>query len=1167
MSGNNCGDFQSQIRDLQDENIRLQQEKDAMARQMRAAGVHFSAAKGDEIIVNGRDGAPRALDTADVQRGYQQLAGTMRSQEVDDLISRGLDTRARPVGSEGRFTNYDRLLREVDVKTIEDYARLAEALGITHERIAPDDFAFVTKTYNRERLVEQASAYYRDLGASSPDVLARASAKTAAMLNAVENKVYLRIWADRSKRLYLDTLDQIREFMVNMPGAEVPAELTQQAFRDFKFALVLERHNSLVKRRHAQALRSEQENILGVEQFRLDLGDEDEIREAIGMTAGDIGGDQHFGRVVDAIDNRDTKQLDLLIDAAKLDGLDPKSRLDKDWFNTHMRMANALVKDSQLGNINTQLLNVESNVGMMFYGPLQQTLYNGARLTPVANNLTRGPLLEAMQITGSALQYALGTAKATWRSDLSRVFQQGISHYSGNLDTYGKHLLTNQQELDDMQRILDMPYQPGRNGFTQMLNPNNVGLFGNKLQAAARILALAKPGGTLDTGMNRLEAAWTALGLDIGGKGVQRLSAKSIDLFTPWKPALRAMAGVDEVFGRYHYLFKLKADLEVKARMEGNQLGLFDDKDRAEWVQRQLDEAIYQATPTEENIKAFRKANGFKGSDFTDDEIGAMLAEANLQGAPTLATQESVDAMDFSAQMRFQNQAEGIAGKVDRGAMALRDNWAMDRYVLPYWKSLWNVVLFDHRLATGGLYDVLKMAGVKNPTLEQVAKAKAAWTMSSFAFLAFTALDATGKIHGSQDPVPARRNSIDTPLGNLKLGGLPVLNTLFLWKDIKDGVMGALKNEYDSNEVMGALGKVLSAHILRQAGVQQLHLVLNALLDGSATAWEKVRQAVAFTGSGQIPLIGYERQLERLTGTDRSAFYRDSPDTPTQQYLLGKDDPLAQTEQWLRGLLGETLPITKALMGEERKRTDSLGTPLTVLWGIDLSRAIGIGMPAVWPGGKINEVVYAELDAQDRGVGTEKALLRRNLEGVAMDDGLQREYNDIFGVIKGRQDLPPSRRLATSGRLANLTFAFPTESVSKDGIRFKETKTETVPLSPILDRYTAGKTRKEALYALFTSDFYRKLEDDPDFSATPPGGLPRTMRRSKAAQQLIDGINSYYDLLTQDELHRRAGAGTSPAAADWAEKLKGLARSVSGQSLDQIQRIGPVLKQGLPPAE
>jgi len=1162
MSGNNCDDAFQRIQELREENRKLQETADEMERQMRAAGVYSYAPKGDEVILPGRNGVPKVVDTADVQRGYKQMAAALGSDELNDLVARRFGQRARPVGSEGQFQNYDRIWREVAVENMSDYARLAEALNMTHKEIAPEDFAFVTEKYGSERLQELIHSYYKDLDPSDPELLAKVTAKTMPRLNQVENGIYVRLAADSTLRNLLDSVEQMRTYMTAIPGDRPPAELIQDGMRQYKLALAVERHDNLIARRDAQALRSRQE-ILGLDQYRLNLGDEDEIAGALALTGKDLQKDEWFGRVLQAIDDggeKGAKQLEMLIDAAKIDGLDPKTKLDKEWFNTHMRMANALIKDSQLGNLNTQIkMNAGSNAVMAFYGPIQQTMYNGARLTPVGTQMTRKPLLEAMQITSEAHNFAFTALKTTWRRDLARVFQEGISHYSGNLDTYGKSLLTNSQDLIDMQAIVDMPYKQAANPMLTLAHPHNVALFTNKLQAAARILAFTKPHGAKE--FNRLEAAWAALGFDLG-QGRQRLRIKDIDTYVPWKPFLRGMAAVDEVFGKYHYLFKLKADLEVKARMEGAQLGLLSEQDRTAWVQARIDEAIYQATPTEANIKAFRKQNNLKGSDFTDDEIAALIAENNLAGAPSLGSAESVEALNYSAGMRFQDAPTGNPGELlDRTVMGARQNWAIERYLMSYWRSPFMGLLFDHRLATFGAIDTVKMLGVKNPPPELVARAKASWVMSGALLGAFGMLDAAGLIKGGNESDPAKRNTI----AGMPLGGLPVLNTLFLWKDIKDTAEAANSNDYDGTELGLALMKVLSNQVMRQTGIQQVQLLMEAMLDGSQTAWEKVRKAVAFMGSGQVPFIGAERNVERLIGADRSSYFRDGADTSAQSYLLERDNPSAQIVQSLRNWAYDTMPITGLLTGAKRKETDHLGSPIGHIKGINFSKGLP-GFPSIWPSGKINDVVYGELDTQDM-LDPPKPLLERKLEGIAMSDDLQAEYTDIHGQIKGSPAMPPTARMALAGKKVQAFFPMPIETVTDMGIRIKKNGGAALPLSQILDKVTAGKTKKEAFYQLFTSPWYQSVEDDPATSANPAGGLPPAMRRKRTAQVLIKAITDYYDLLTQDELERRAAAGTSPAAKQWSEAKNEMAVQTFKQSQTQLMRLGKTLRDALGPAQ
>lgn len=1154
MSGNNCNEPLQQIQELQERNRQLEAALERSERLRLGAGVFTAREVGDRFILPGRGGRPRELSQSDTQRGYQELAARMSSREVDELVNRGMEQRAKPTGADGRFTNYDLLLRELDIQTAEDYARLSEALGLTLERLAPEDFAFITETYGTDRILDIASRAYADLGIPGDVLRARMASRAARFTNIVENKVWLRFWADRSKKNYLETLGKISDYMRELPGAPVPASLKQEAFKEFKLALVFERHNAYAKRRVALALRSEQD-MLDALPLRLDLGDDQEgIADAIGMTARDINPDEHFGRVVEAMDDGPAGQLqiDELIHAAKIDGLDPTRTLDRDWFNSHMRLGNALVKDSQLTNLNTQLkANLGSNFAMAFFGPVQETVRNGIMLTPVGTRFSRGAFMEAVKITARAHQFAWTNLRATVRSDLSRAFWDGADLYGGNADTYGKHLLTNDQEVAELGQILAQPYFRAGNWALTLAHPQNMALFRNKLQVAARILAFSKPMDKLE--MNRLEAAWLALGLrGNSATGSQRVRLQAIDTFVPWKPGLRAMGAVDEVFGKWQYLFKLRADLEVKARTQGAQLDLIEERTRDAWVQARIDEAIYQATPTEANIKAFRKRHGMKGSDFTDDEIAAMIAEHRLAGGPTLATPESADAYDYSAWTRLQNRPESSelgswfgrpVERLDEAMMSARQSWSLDT-IFPYWRSPFNALLFDHRLATFAAMDTAKLIFGPTPTAAQLSRVQAAWVMSGATLAMFGVLEAGGHITGGTEKDPSKRNSI---FGIPYLGGIPVLNTLFLWKDLKDAAIAAQESRFDPDETLGALGQVLSSQLLRATGLSTIHQLMEALT-GDRNAWQSLVRYGGFIGAGQIPGIGVIRNVERATGRDAASLYTDGSATPGERYWLDQDSPLAPVERGLRDLAYNTLPSVAAALGAPRKLTDHLGTPLGHVWGIDLAKGFPF-FPAQWPKGEINEVVYGELDTQDM-LDPPLPLLTKKLSGIGMSDELQAEYNQIHGSIKGES---LAGRMAMTGKTVRVVFPMPTAAVSKTGVRFIRADSAAIEIGAFLERHVKGKTKKEALYSLFTDPIYRSMEDDPLQSADPRvQDQPKALRRSRPAQQMIAAITDYYDLLTQDELERRAAAGSSASARQWSDARTRMADEIFRRSQETL---------------
>jgi hypothetical protein len=87
-------------------------------------------------------------------------------------------------------------------------------------------------------------------------------------------------------------------------------------------------------------------------------------------------------------------------------------------------------------------------------------------------------------------------------------------------------------------------------------------------------------------------------------------------------------------------------------------MGILDEKGRAAWVEDQLQQAIYQAQPTEANILAYRAANREALRDATDQQIAQLITDQNLAGAPTMATPESRAAMDYSQRMRLMNEPE-----------------------------------------------------------------------------------------------------------------------------------------------------------------------------------------------------------------------------------------------------------------------------------------------------------------------------------------------------------------------------------------------------------------------------------------------------------------------------------------------------------------------------
>ena len=300
-----------------------------------------------------------------------------------------------------------------------------------------------------ERIAQLVVNSYRDLNLDVNRVMAL-MANDAAAFNAIpERMIRLRVAKEGYREAYLDKLDEIS---AAIRGGQVPDDLKGSAFKAWKLALVSERHYSLAGRRTGQALYARRGAIDNPGLMDTDLAeeladgrlfqpDQQELEAGLTMTAEELVRDDHFARVVEAIDDAKVnpekaaeavEQLKLI---TQLDGVDPKSRLgDKEWFNLLMRRGNALAKDSQLLNAMTQFkTNAGSNMAMMFMGPLRQAFENTGLLTPFGTKTTRADLVEGFGVAWGSVKFGMDMTRASARELFLDAFNQGVA--SLNIDT------------------------------------------------------------------------------------------------------------------------------------------------------------------------------------------------------------------------------------------------------------------------------------------------------------------------------------------------------------------------------------------------------------------------------------------------------------------------------------------------------------------------------------------------------------------------------------------------------------------------------------------------------------------------------------------------------------------------------------------------------------
>ena len=1139
---NNCNDFQEQLLKLQEQNAQLQKDLEASERARKAGEQFLKDEVKRQFVIPMQDGTSRSISDAEINRAYHDYVSRMSSDELDRMVQRGLGNRAKPVGAEGRFVNYRQLIDNANIQNAEDYAKLSEALTGAWKELDPDDFVFVTEVYGRERLLQSVADAYKEF--TDADTIAAALANNAAAFTTLaERMTRLRFLSETAKTSYLDTLKAVTEYMRTTSRAVVAEELKEgsgdlgrRVHSSYKLAKMAHRHVNMAKRRTGQALRSLQEDFAAPDNFRVDMT---EAEQTIGASARDIRSDEHFGRVMEAIDNGKTnptkaaEQIEQLRIAAMVDGIDPGSPLDKGWENPHLRFGNALVKDSQLQNFGSQVkANLMGTWLANTHGFIHQSFENIGNLTPHGTRFSREAFGEGLRIAWESAAYSHNAVRRSWRELAADSFLRGDAPFGGNLDTYGRSSSNNEQLLGQVQAIIEQPYRPGG-----PLRPENWASTVHKIQA----------------GVAMLRYHWS-------GKNPAMLT-----------PALRAMSATDSVLGYDAFAFKLKNDLEIKARRDGVQLGLLDQRTRDEWVTKQMEEAFYQAAPTEANVKAFRRQHKLKGSDITDDEIKAIITAERVRqtyGRPTLDTPEAQEAMAYSLRNRMQAAPEGgLPGAIDTAVMEARKHWAVDALV-PYWRAPFNQFLFDTRLTFGPLAETIEIIFDKNPTKEQIAKVQAGWVVTGGLLGLFAGLDMMGLIEGNGPLEPnARRawllegNKPNTLAGVPYLGGLPILNTLFLWKDIKETFVSGTYSNFDQNKAWWGIAQVLTSQIIRQTGFGQLQRLVDALLDPE----QQMPRLVQWLGQGQLPGSGIMRGLQRATGSNATDFYRDELPNATERAMLGEDDPAAQIERNLRNLAFGTIPLLGLPGGAPRKEQDFLGQPIRLEFGADWAEAMKSRFhPRMWP--RANQRVYAELDAQGR-LTLPGPLLTRQLEGVSMSSELQKEYNDTFGTVKG--NIPLEARMALAGRKVSVSFPMQLETPIDMRKQFagagvvvaKSGSSATIDLGPFLSKHVKGRTIVEAFTSLFNDPVYKRMQDLPGTTSDlEVRDMPPARRRAQAASQMIQGVYDYYQLLTQDQLE----ASSTPAAQDWRERRAAIAREAFKGQTDKLRDLMESLGQPVP---
>ena len=1069
------------------------------------------------------------LDKTVGENPYADITRKMESPELDDLITRGLEGKARVDIGDGQVTNYSMLMRAHELQTVEDYARLNAALTGVNRANDPAYAREIAVVYGREKIMQiVADSYEKFL---PPGAAVRIlTGHTAAFAGLVEKMTQLRYTYEAARNNLADSIDTMAAHQAST-ALPVTAELKKQFINDYKLALISERHVDFARRKTGQTLRSLQESIddtdvdrIG-ELFRSDdywTLPPDEYYDVIGLKKSDVvDRDSVLGKVMQALDLTDkvksAHQLKQIRSIIRMDGVDPKMRLSqKDWTNLLRKRGNALIKDSQLFNYRTQIFsNPLPNFQMALLGPLRTGLENVGRLNAgYGTTFTREALGEGMQIAFQGFQSAMDLTRHSFKELMEDAALDNKAYYGGYKDSNRAGVISNEALLAQLRQQIDEPIPP-----QAMLNPDGWLVANHKLQAAVRLWIYDK--------------------------------TKNPFLLSP---GFRGMAAADNVVGYFQHVFKRKNELEMQARLGVDDIDLSTPELRAEWVAEEFDKGYHQIDPTEEEIIGFRRKHGIKLSMRTDEEVANEIITTRTSetyGAPILNDEAGVKASAYSREMRSQGDFEQYGGlgqnssmqAINAGVMTMRKDWRMD-FVLPYWQSAisGNLLSMD-QLFIGPILESFPGASGGKKTVEQISKIKANLAISGGFLSMWAGIHAVDpdliQGNGPVDPNDKQEWLIQLRAKGLvpnSIAGVQMpagfLDPLFFWTDVHHAVTYGSLSESDQHAALRTAMIAFTGRLMRQTAFGQFRNLLELLLNPSKTNAQKLAQALGYVAGGTIPGIGLIRTADRFSGSEQQFLYDSNGPSPAQK-SKGYDDSgiFGETERFMRSfLIGAAPGLARHTGSSAYKETDWLGTKIALPFG---TRMITAMQHRFFPQLHPNDKVYKVLDDHNI-LEPPSPLYNQTLEGVPMNDRLQKLYNDTYGTVKG--ELSPTARLQLSGLEPSIALNF---NWSKDlasgpagGVTLKGSqKVASLPLAPFLEKHVKGKTAIEAFRSVINDPKFKEIEQNDAISGLNSNQLA-SERKTKPGTQILKTLKTYYELLTRDQLN----ASNDPIAQEWKKQ-------------------------------
>jgi hypothetical protein len=1026
---------------------------------------------------------------------------------------------------EGQPINFRQVLRNNPESIADGQAYAAQMLSMMDAQSALKPDELTKGAFRNPRRRAELTADLTDK--STPENWIRSIANaTGGFRNVIEDATVVRYINDTAQSEYGDAALDVLDFVKANPGAAVDPQVKRKLFNHFKVAFQAARHYNYVRGawgRLGQVLQgrsltdsimefTDPDVIAAVEEIssaQKGAGAMTVIDESAQLTPEALNEADSISEVFRAIDKAQTdpaaavKQLELAVKNIRMTAADPRMMTAEQMRNARARNFNALTKDSQLFNERTNALNFGSNAIMAIYGPARNFFEDVGEFMEIFGTRSIKPWQQAWLANFESVKYSVGATRDAGKELFMDTFARGINMYGSNVDTYGRRMRPVEELVLDYEDMLKGGFD---RRFSAELNDSEPNISASGNRTFRRGLSLINP---------ERHARWAKAGMRLW---MFEKTGKSFYL----RPGFRTMGAVDNVKGFYATMYKLRHDLEMEARKGGKQLNFADAENpqRAmdEWIEGELQKAMYSAEPTEAEILAYRRETGLLTQELADDqEIADSILSERVRNTYSglVPGKRTRSASEFSEEMRFTS-LPGEPGSNTRKQFnalnSLRNSAPWIDSVVPYFTAPVSGAALTVELT--GISPIFKLA-VTTGTPAQIRRNRATLAMAGFIYSMWVPLSMGGLIVGNGPLDPKRRQQWKLKMkregktpnsiaGVPMMGGFPIIENFFLAEAFKDAIQESAVSRFDQIKIVEALVGTFAGYLSRASALGQVQQLMEVVY-GNPYQQSRVGNLAGFFAAGRGYLLGLPsgpmRSLERASNSSQSQLYRDEQ-WEEKDYEIFERDQMEEWESFLRDKAYNYTGLAGAFGGQYKDK-DWLGFDIRLPWGLDfISYAKNRFTPMEHPSEKVYQHLY-DLDMLD----PPRELISRRLRGVPMTDDLQKLWNDTYGEIKGETD--PSVIVQQKYVVKLPTF----DVTDKSAVRIEGSENLfEIDMALFLGQFTKGNTPYEALRALINSEIYQKMEAAEETSTRVD--RPAADKRRKPAALMVSGIKRYYAELT-----------------------------------------------------